>query len=177
MGLFRHSTLEKELTTLILENKESFYRVAYSYVRNQQDALDIVQDAIYKALTRINTLEKQVSLKSWLYKIIVNNSLDYLRKHKRLSVVDDTVMEALGNSTEDRYQNLDLQEAMDQLPDKYKTIIILRYFEDMKIEEVAQVMDENVNTIKTRLYRALKILKVELDEDLNIGGIKHETKH
>lgn len=177
MGLFRHSTLEKEITTLILENKESFYRVAYSYVRNQQDALDIVQDAIYKALTRINTLEKQVSLKSWLYKIIVNNSLDYLRKHKRLSVVDDTVMEALGNSTEDRYQNLDLQEAMDQLPDKYKTIIILRYFEDMKIEEVAQVMDENVNTIKTRLYRALKILKVELDEDLNIGGIKHETKH
>ena len=177
MGLFKKSKLEKELTNLILENKESFYRVAYSYVRNQQDALDIVQNAIHKALTHIDTLEKQVSLKSWFYKIIVNNSLDYLRKHKRLRVVDDTVMEALANGREDKYHDLDLQEAIDHLPDKYRTIIILRYFEDMKIEEIAQVIDENVNTIKTRLYKALKILRLELDEDLSIEEVKHEKKY
>ncbi|WP_405099420.1 RNA polymerase sigma factor [Oceanobacillus sp. FSL H7-0719] len=176
MGLFKKSKLEKEFTTLILENKESFYRIAYSYVRNQQDALDIVQESIHKALTRMNTLENQVSLKSWFYKIIVNNSLDFLRKHKRLTIVDDNVMEGLVNGREDKYQNLDLQEAIDQLPDKYKTIIILRYFEDMKIEEIAKVIDENVNTIKTRLYRALKILRVELDEDPNTEEVKHGKK-
>lgn len=177
MGLFKKSKLEKEFTTLILENKESFYRIAYSYVRNQQDALDIVQESIHKALIHINTLENQVSLKSWFYKIIVNNSLDFLRKHKRLTIVDDNVMEGLANGREDKYQNLDLQEAIDQLPDKYKTIIILRYFEDMKIEEIAKVIDENVNTIKTRLYRALKILRVELDEDPNKEEVKHGKKH
>lgn len=91
-----------------------------------------------------------------------------MRKHKRLSVVDDTVMEVLANGREDEYHHLDLQEAIDHLPDKYKTIIILRYFEDMKIEEIAKIVGENVNTVKTRLYRALKILKVELDEDSTI---------
>ena len=168
MGLFKKSKLEKELIAFIIENKESCYRIAYSYVGNQEDALDIVQDAIHKSLIRINTLEHQVGLKSWLYKIVVNTSLDHLRKHKRLSVVDDTVMEVLANGREDEYHHLDLQEAIDHLPDKYKTIIILRYFEDMKIEEIAKIVGENVNTVKTRLYRALKILKVELDEDSTI---------
>ncbi|MBR3119426.1 sigma-70 family RNA polymerase sigma factor [Oceanobacillus profundus] len=168
MGLFKKSKLEKELIAFIIENKESCYRIAYSYVGNQEDALDIVQDAIHKSLIRINTLENQVGLKSWFYKIVVNTSLDHLRKHKRLSVVDDTVMEVLANGREDEYHHLDLQEAIDHLPDKYKTIIILRYFEDMKIEEIAKIVGENVNTVKTRLYRALKILKVELDEDSTI---------
>ncbi|GAB2572497.1 RNA polymerase sigma factor [Gracilibacillus alcaliphilus] len=176
MGLLKKSKTEKELTKFILENKESLYRIAYSYVKNQEDALDIVQESIHKALIHINTLENQISLKSWFYKIIVNTSLDYLRKYKRLSVVDATVMEALANGSEDEYHDLDLQAAIDHLPDKYKTIILLRYFEDMKIEEIAKIVDENVNTIKTRLYRALKLLKVELDEDLTIEEDKHGKK-
>lgn len=63
MGLFKKSKLEKELIAFIIENKESCYRIAYSYVGNQEDALDIVQDAIHKSLIRINTLENQVGLK------------------------------------------------------------------------------------------------------------------
>ena len=59
----------------------------------------------------------------------------------------------------------DLQKALDESPEKYKTIVILRYFEDMKISEIAQVLDENTNTIKTRLYKALDKLKLKLRDD------------
>ncbi len=56
----------------------------------------------------------------------------------------------------DKYTDLDLRRALEELPIEYKSIIILRFFEDLKIEEVAIILDENVNTVKTRLYTALK---------------------
>ena len=64
----------------------------------------------------------------------------------------------------DKYEDIDLQRALDQLPEKYRTIIVLRYFEDMKIGDIAQILDENENTIKTRLYNALAKLKISISE-------------
>ena len=64
----------------------------------------------------------------------------------------------------DNYEDIDLQRALDQLPEKYRTIIILRYFEDMKIGDIAQILGENENTIKTRLYNALAKLKISISE-------------
>ena len=62
----------------------------------------------------------------------------------------------------DEYENFDLQRAMRLLPEKYKRVIILRYFEDMKISEITEVLGENESTIKTRLYSGLSKLKIEL---------------
>ena len=64
----------------------------------------------------------------------------------------------------DKYEDIDLQRALDQLPEKYRTIIVLRYFEDMKIGDIAQILGENENTIKTRLYNALAKLKISISE-------------
>lgn len=63
----------------------------------------------------------------------------------------------------DQYRDLDLMEVLKQLDPKDRTIIVLRYFEDMKIEDVAKATGDNVNTVKTRLYRALKRLKIDLE--------------
>lgn len=68
----------------------------------------------------------------------------------------------LEESDYDEYKNIDLDNALNKIPTKYKTIIILRYFEDFKIDEIANMLDENVNTIKSRLYTALKKLKIEM---------------
>jgi len=57
-----------------------------------------------------------------------------------------------------------LQRALDNLPEKYRTIVVLRYFEDLKIDEIAEILNENVNTVKTRLYKSLEILRVKLSE-------------
>lgn len=148
----------------VRENKENFYRLAYSYVKNKEDALDIVQDSIQKALNSFSKLQDLNNLKSWFYKIVVNTSLDFIRKHKRVNVVDTDSLEYISAGKEDEYENLDLERAMKHLPPEYQSIIILRFFEDLKITEVAEVLNENTNTIKTRLYKALKLLRIEMKD-------------
>lgn len=156
---------ESELITCITEHKENVYRLAYSYVKNQQDALDIVQEAIQKSLAASGSLKNNASIKSWFYRIVVNCSLDFLRKHKKLSIMDDVTMEAFIQGSEDAYPNIDLERALDDLPTMYRSVITLRYFEDLKIDEIADVLKENTSTIKTRLYQALKLLRIRLNDD------------
>ena len=157
--------LEKLLMDCVTANQESIYRLAYSYVKNKDDALDIVQDAIHKAFLSLDKLQNKGSIKSWFYRIVVTTSLDFLRKHKHIHVMEDEILESFIPGQSDIYSNLDLAESVDDLPEKYRTVIILRYFEDMKIEDIAEVIQENSNTVKTRLYQALKRLRISLNEE------------
>lgn len=159
----RKKDLEKKVTNYIIDNKEKYYRLAYSYVKNPDDTLDIVQESIYKALSSINKLKNPDYINTWFYRIVVNTSLDHLRKQKKIDVVDAVTLENYSDGIHDNYQNVDLLRALDDLPVDYRSIIVLRYFEGLKIEEIANVLNENVNTIKTRLYAALKKLKIKLD--------------
>ncbi|RDY23896.1 sigma-70 family RNA polymerase sigma factor [Romboutsia maritimum] len=152
----------KKVEAYIIENKNSFYRIAYSYTKNEDDALDVVQESIYKALYSVEGLKEISSVKSWFYKILVRTSIDYIRKNKKyINMVD--ISQINDNGKNDKYKDLDLQEALDHLDIEYKTIVILRYFEDLKIDEIASILDENINTVKTRLYSALKKLRVEIE--------------
>lgn len=159
----RHE-IRAQFVACVTDYKDDFYRLAYSYVKNQQDALDIVQDAIQKGLQALERLEKMDSMKSWFYKIVVRTAIDFLRKHKRVTVTDDETLDYLQSGAEDHYEDIDLHEALERLPIEYRSIIVLRYFEDLKIDEIAEIMAENVNTVKTRLYRGLKLLRIEITE-------------
>ncbi|QED47153.1 RNA polymerase sigma factor [Cytobacillus dafuensis] len=170
MGKKRRFNDNDLFTEFIRDNKENCYRLAYSYVKNSEDALDIVQDAIQKAILSYDSLQDLNMLKSWFFRIVVNTSLDFLRKHKRVSIVDAETMEFISSGKEDHYENVDLERALDQLAPEYKSIIVLRFFEDLKIEEVAEVLNENVNTIKTRLYKALKLLRIEMKDEMIKGA-------
>ena len=156
------------LEIFITEHREAHYRLAYSYVRNKENALDIVQDSILKALKSIDRLEEITYLKTWFYRIIVNTSIDFIRKHQRATVMDDDVLSVHLPQLEDQMTDMDLQEVIDQLPPKYKTLIILRFFEDLQIDEIAVITGHNINTVKTRLYRALKKLRIEVGEDFRL---------
>ncbi|WP_033445575.1 RNA polymerase sigma factor [Ornithinibacillus scapharcae] len=155
----------------VMQNKENFYRLAYSYVQNREDALDIVQDSIQKAITS-DTLKDSNALKSWFYKIVVHTSLDFLRRRKKVTVLDDTTIQLHFPSHKDHYRDIDLEQALNQLPFQYRSVIVLRYFEDLKIEEVAEVLDLNINTVKTRIYKALKILREHI-EDIDFEEVSH----
>jgi RNA polymerase sigma-70 factor (ECF subfamily) len=148
----------------ITQSRNSYFRLAYSYVHNKEDALDIVQDSICKALSSAKTLENPSVMKTWFYRIVVNTALDYIRKSKRYVFVEGDVLEAVAEYANDQYEDIDLQKAIDRLPTLNKTVIMLRFFEGLKIEEIAQVMNENSNTTKSRLYSSLKKLKFELQE-------------
>ncbi|MDD2493729.1 MAG: sigma-70 family RNA polymerase sigma factor [Tissierellia bacterium] len=158
------SISKKQIAEYVIEEKENHYRLAYSYVRNVDDALDIVQESIYKAFSSIDSLKEPKYMKTWYYRIIVNNAIDFLRKRKRLILVDDEVLASYNPAMDDSYQNFDLQKALNDLPEKYRSIIILRYFEDLKIEEVAEILGRNVNTVKTQLYTALEKLRININD-------------
>lgn len=157
---------EQLLIRFITEHKENLYRLAYSYVKNQQDALDIVQDSIHKALYSSASLKSNHAMKSWVYRILINTSLDYLRKNKKIHYVDDQTLELFSPSSEDVYHDIDLGKALEELPSAYRTVVILRYFEDLKLEEIAEVLNENVSTVKTRLYQALRKLRIQYSDEL-----------
>ncbi|MED3691015.1 sigma-70 family RNA polymerase sigma factor [Peribacillus butanolivorans] len=148
----------------ITERQENLYRLAFYYVKNKEEALDIVQESIRKALASSSKIKDAASIDSWLYKIIVRTALDVLRKNKKLTIADDETIEYLRSGEEDNYRDLDLQRAMEGLSIKYKTVVILRFFEDLKLEEIAEVLEENVSTIKTRLYKALQLLRINMTE-------------
>ena len=155
---------ESKVKDYIVENQERFYKIAYSYVKNEDDALDIVHDAICKALQKIDTLKNIEVVKTWFYKILVNSAIDYIRKNNkyvRLSQ-EDMINEKISN---DIYSDIDLEQALDRLPEEYKSIIMLRYFEDMKIEEIANVLQQNINTVKTKLYKGLRRLKIKINTE------------
>lgn len=159
----------RELENYIMTHQESIYRLAYSYVKNPEDALDIVQDSIIKAISSVKLLKDSQSMKTWVYRIVVNTALDFLRKQKRLVVVDDETLNAYiaeSASGVDEYSDLDLAKAVDELSPMELTRIVLRYYEDLKIEEVAFILKENVSTTKSRLYRTLKKLRLQMTDPI-----------
>ena len=159
------NNLENQLEDYIIKNKELFYRLAYSYVKNIDDALDVVQESIYKAFSSIDSLKNFDYIKTWFYRIIVNVSLDLLRKRKREIATDEEFLLNDDIGTVDNYPNIDLEKALEALPENYRSIIVLRFFEDLKLEEIAEILDENINTVKTRLYKGLEKLRISMDDD------------
>ncbi|MGL4820130.1 MAG: sigma-70 family RNA polymerase sigma factor [Bacilli bacterium] len=161
---FRSKADESEVIAYIEENRERFYRIAYSYTRNKEDALDVLQDSIYKALINIDSLKKIEHVRTWFYRILIHTAIDFLRKRKRIVVVDESYFEQF-EAKDAAYTRIEWREALDQLDDEQKTIVMLRFFEDMKIDDIAKVLSCNVNTVKTRLYSALRKMKIEMEGD------------
>lgn len=156
---------EKTFKNYIIENQNIFYKIAYTYVKNNEDALDIVQESICKGLSKINTLKDVELIKPWFYKILINTAIDYIRKNKKYTQEKRELV--FDNFVEHNIDiEIDIQKALDSLCEEDKTLVILRYFEDMKISDIATILDKNENTIKTRLYRALKLLKIQINNGL-----------
>lgn len=152
---------QKLLENYVIENKNNLYRTAYSYSRNKDDALDIIQESIYKALKTIENINNIDSLKTWFYSILVHTAIDYLRKNKKY-ILEDDFNSFFEQSHNDKYEDIDLKNTLNRLPSEQKTVVMLRYFNDLKIHEIADILDENLSTVKSRLYKGLKNLKLEM---------------
>ncbi|MFJ5770633.1 RNA polymerase sigma factor [Psychrobacillus sp. NPDC093180] len=152
----------------IIEHQNDYYRLAFSYVKNKENALDIIQDSIFKALNSIDRLEEERYIKTWFYRIVVNTAIDFIRKHGRMQAMDDDILHTFLPEQHDLEKDYDLYEAIDHLNEPYKTIIVLRFFEDLKIDEIAEIQHENSNTIKTRLYTALRKLRINMEEKVEL---------
>ena len=157
----------QELALFVENNQERFYRIAYTYVKSREDALDVIHDAIVKALQSYHTLRRPEYAKTWFYRILINECNSFLRKNRKLIPMDELPESQFsgqqGASDQFKDEYIDLYAAIDKLPTELKTIVILRFFEDMKLESIAEITSANLNTVKSRLYRAIKRLKLDME--------------
>ena len=152
--------------TILLEQYNTYYRLAYSYVHNEADACDIVQNGAYKALRSCHTLKHPEYAQTWIYRIMLNECFSFL-KHAKPYSYEEMEEEGFQDQAyaEDRYENIDLKRAINQLEKKDKAVVILRFFEDRKLEEIAEILDENLSTVKSRLYRSLRKMRAALEDE------------
>ena len=150
----------------IREHQQDFYRLAFRYVHCQEAALDVVQEALEKGLRGLTSLREPAYMKTWFYRILVNESLTYLRRHRReVLPFEEALADLPAQPAPDRAEALDLYAAIDRLDPKLKTVVMLRCFEDMKLAEIAQVTGANLNTVKSRLSTALRRLRLAMEEE------------
>lgn len=157
---------KEEFSNLIKEYKSYLYKTAYLYVKNEQDALDIYQETIYKAYISIRKLKKPEFFKTWITRILINNANDKLKDKNKDNILLDETLQSNENEAISIEEKIDLYKAIDSLNEKYKTPIILKYFHDMSIKEIANVMDCKENTVKSYIHRAKAILVKNLKEDM-----------
>lgn len=149
---------------LIKEYQDYLYKTAYLYVKNEETALDAVGTAVLKAYLQIHTLRNPEYFKTWITRILINAAYDEQRKlicHSELSEnLKETSREEI--SLEEKY---DINTAVTRLSEKYRTVIILKYFNEFSIKEIADIMGAPEGSVKAYLSRARDELKKILKED------------
>jgi RNA polymerase sigma-70 factor (ECF subfamily) len=152
---------KEQFVQAVLQKKAMLYRIAFTYVKNKDDALEIVQEATYKAYISLKSLKKPQYFDTWLIRIVIYCALDYIRKRRKEVFFHEM---KITNESNPEDKTVDLYAAMNQLNEKQKTVLILRFFEDKKIEDIAKILDCPISTVKSTLYRALEKLKIKLEE-------------
>ena len=150
------------LIDYIKSNQNKFYKVAYMYTKSKEDALDVVQEAILKALKSSNSILQKEYLSTWFYKILINTAITYINRRK-ITYPLEFASEIVSDKAIEKAEILDLYDAIDKLDEIEKSIIILRFFEDLKFKDISDITGLNINTIKTKTYVILDKLKIQLE--------------
>ncbi|GIP28549.1 DNA-directed RNA polymerase subunit sigma [Paenibacillus sp. J23TS9] len=154
---------EQQFSEQIEACKEKLYRFAYCYVKNEQEALEIVSEATYKAYLSFGKMKNPEYFETWISRIVINCALDHMRKNKKYTYIEDSAVEL--PAKEDPVlleEKWDLYQALDRLQPEDKAFIILKYFEDQRFKDMADVLSMPENTVKTKVYRILAKLKKHL---------------
>ena len=152
----------KQFARRMEESQAKFYRLAYCYVKNEHDALEILSEATYRGFIHLKRLEKPEFFDTWMSRIIINCACDLLKKQNRYDFQepDDSLPAKEEDlSVDDR---LDLYQALDTLSPDEKSLIILKYFEDRSFREISSILNLPESTVKTRLYRIIGKLRTAI---------------
>lgn len=163
------------LITLLREIEQQVYRTAYYILKNEQDAHDAAQEALIRVYTKINSYEEKAQFKTWVQRIVTNICIDKFRRNKPTVSIDEHEMVFQGKENVERqvmstYLAQDIQEAIKQLPDHHRSVVVLRYVQDLSYSEIADCLDLPLNTVKSYLFRARQQLQ-NLLQDYQKGGV------
>ena len=140
----------------LVKNYGKYYKIAYSYTFHEQDAMDVVQEGAYRAILKSDSLKQPEYADTWICRIMIREAIRFLEKNRGKTV---DLAEIPEEGRMDQMADPDLKEALSSLDEKDRAIVVLRFFEEEKLETIGRMLDLNVNTVKSRLYRAMDKLK------------------
>ena len=163
------------LITLLREIEHHVYKTAYYILNNEQDALDAAQEALIRIYTKIGSYEEKAQFKTWVQRIVTNICIDKFRRNKPTVSIEEHEMVFEGHDDVEHevmraYTSKDVREAINQLPEHHRTVIVLRYIQDLSYNEIADCLDLPLNTVKSYLFRARQQLQ-NLLADYEKGGM------
>ncbi|MCM3117278.1 sigma-70 family RNA polymerase sigma factor [Neobacillus sp. MER 74] len=151
---------------LVQEHYERIYRTAYLYVHNEEDALDVVQEATYQAFTSIHSLKNPEYFSTWFTRIVIRCSGRVLKRKNNVVPLSDEILSNLpGQANVYIEESLHLLNAIKELKENYRTAIILFYYYDYSIKTISSVMEIPESTVKTYLSRGKAELKKSYNEE------------
>ncbi|MEK5060025.1 RNA polymerase [Paenibacillus sp. FSL H7-0326] len=155
---------DKAFLKVFQQYEEDIYRMAYVYVRNKDDALDVVQEVAYQSFKKLDTLKEPEYFKTWLIKITINCAINFRKKNHKVIQLKPEFEEFIGSDDEDISLSLSLQELMNTLQEDEKNVVLLKYYHDHTLKEISELLDIPLGTAKSVLYRALNKLRKGVKE-------------
>jgi RNA polymerase sigma-W factor len=173
----------KAYDRLLKKYKNSVFNLVLRMVRNTPEAEDLTQEAFIKAFNSLSSFNEDYAFSTWLYKIASNNCIDYFRKRKLQTYSLDKPLQYKDSELQHEIPDPDLnpeksilaserskiiKEAIESLPKKYYTAIVLRHTEEKTYEEIAEILNLPLGTVKARIFRAREMLNKALKDRLQI---------
>ena len=176
--IFRAKAKDKQAYRIIFDSyKQRIYKTAYLILKDSQKAEDVVQDTFFQVYVKIGELSKVEAFDNWIYRITVNSCFEVLRKQGKLQteelgegLEDSRSCDPEGIALQKELQSM-IMKCIQSLPAKQRTVLILFYYNDFSVEEIADIVNCSIGTVKSRLFYGRKLLKdvlIKREADFNI---------
>ena len=156
---------KEELLKLIMSQKQDYYRLAYIFMKNQDDVLDAMEDMILKVFENIQRLKEVAAFYSWSKTILVNCCKTNLKRKNRVILIRNIPEGSHEDVFQVKDEQLDIEKHLETLNQKYQEILKLRYYLDMDYESMAAILKIPVGTVKSRIHTGLQKLKQSMESE------------
>lgn len=161
------------LENMMIEYGNELVRLAYSYVKDTETAKDMVQNTFIKCYKNLDSFRNDAPIKTWLYRITINECKDYLKSWNYRMVQAKSFMNETARSISpsvekmviDKYNSEEMIDTIFSIPKVYREVVFLYYYDSLNSREISTILDISVNTVKTRLRRAKKKLGPMIKEE------------
>ncbi|MDZ7288705.1 MAG: sigma-70 family RNA polymerase sigma factor [candidate division KSB1 bacterium] len=172
---------QKAYAELMQRYHGPLYNLLYKMVHSKEETEDLVQEAFMKAFASLASFNEEFAFSTWLYKIAINNTIDHLRKKKLRTYSLDKPIQSRDGELKREFADLQsatdhdllsteksrlIAGAIEELPEKYRQVILLRHSEELSYEEIAEITKVPLGTVKARIFRAREMLKRKLKDKL-----------
>ena len=154
---------EKIFEEYIKGNKEKLYKISYVYLKNKDDAMDVIHESIVKAYRKLDNIKDLNNIDKWFIRLLINTSIDYIRRNSKMILMEDKDMEVLINNSKEQEDGFNL--LIENLNEELRLIIILKYFHGYKISEISEILNLKESQVKNKIHKALNLLRKEIEEE------------